>query len=414
VITNRHWLSALTARSLTADIGLIRALGSYYRANPKLGKEAPEMTEIAPAARQSVSIPRRLLLPIALAVLLSAIGYALRWHLIGSSRVTTDDAYVGGDTAQITPMISAMVRAVLKSDTDAVQVGDVLIVLDDADARKTLDQTELELDRAIRRARGYNATNRSLEAQIAARVADMMRAERRVSQALWALKKAQSELDHHAALMDRSAVAGEAVTAARHAKLTAEANLLSTRAALAQAHANQTAAQASLAANETLTSGAALADDHEVALARAKRDQAQLDASRALLRAPFGGVIARRQVQVGQRVNSGTTLMTVVPVGNLYVNANFKEAQLRTIKQGQTAELTSGTYGSSVTYHGKVMGLSANTESRFALVSAQNGAGYWTKVVQRILVRISLDPAELRANPLAIGTPISVTVNLGS
>lgn len=371
------------------------------------------MTETAPADPQPASTRRRMLAVAGVAIVLCAIACALWWLLIGSGQLTTDDAHVGGDTAQITPLISAPVRAVLKSDTDAVKAGDVLVVLDDPGARNQLDRAEAALDRAIRRVRGYDASNRLFEAQIAARIADVTWAETQVRQARSAPLKGQSDPAHRATRIDRGAEAGEDVTAARNAEAKAKANLASTRAALAQAHANQTAAQASLAANRALTSGTAAADNPDVAAARAKRDQARVDASRALLRAPFAGVIARRQVQVGQRVAAGATLMTVVPVEHLYVDANFKEAQLRTIKPGQTAKLTSDTYGGSVTFYGRVIGRGAGTGSAFALIPAQNATGNRIKVVQRIPVRIRLDPAELRANPLAIGTSMTVTVNLG-
>jgi len=314
------------------------------------------MIETARPAPRPASPRRRVLTLAAVAVLSGAIGLGLWWRFVASGRVTTSDAYVGGNTAQIVPLISAPVRAVLARDTDAVDAGAVLVVLDDAGARGALDQAEAELDRAIRRARGYDAARLTLEAQIAARAADVARA-------------------------------GAEIAQSRPASAAATANLASTRAALAQAHANLTAAEAALAANRALASGAAPSDTLEVASARARRDFARRVAERALLRAPFDGVIARRRVDVGQQVTAGTGLMTVVPVEHLYVDAHFKAAQLGAIRAGQRAKLISDTYGTGVTYHGTV--------------------------VRRAPVRIRLDPAELRAHPLMMGTAMTASISIG-
>ncbi|MGJ3649513.1 HlyD family efflux transporter periplasmic adaptor subunit [Sphingomonas sp. GlSt437] len=376
------------------------------------GAETAAGAPSAAAAPATNERRRRLLTILGVVVIVGALVYLLWWLLVGSHRATTDDAYVGGDSAQITPLVSAPVKAVLKTDTDAVKAGEPLIVLDDSDARITLAQASAELDRSARRVRSYGATDASLGAQVDARAADVDRARTQVVQAQSALAKAQSDLAHRNALIDKGAVAGEEVTTARNAEVTARANLDAARAGLDQAIANENAARASLAANKTLTEGTAAASNPEVASSRAKRDQAALDLSRTVLRAPFDGVVAKRQVQVGQRVAAGTQLMTVVPVKHLYVDANFKEGQLRRIRIGQAATLTSDTYGGGVVYHGRVIGIGAGTGSAFALIPAQNATGNWIKVVQRVPVRIALDAGELAQHPLAIGASMNAEVTL--
>jgi membrane fusion protein (multidrug efflux system) len=370
----------------------------------------------APTAAPTPDAPhparRRLLVILAIVVAMGAVISLLWWFFVGSTRVTTDDAYVGGDVAQITPLVAAPVKAVLKTDTQAVRRGEPLIVLDPADTRITLAQANAELDRALRRVRGYDATNSSLAAQLASRAADVARARTQVTQAESALAKAESDLAHRTALISRGAVAEEEVTAARNLAVSARSSLVAARAGLDQARANEEAARASLAASRTLTEGVAATANPEVASARAKRDQAALDLRRTVLRAPFDGVIARRQVQVGQRVAAGAALMTVVPSRRLYVDANFKEGQLRRIRVGQAATLTADTYGDDVTYHGHVIGIGAGTGSAFALIPAQNATGNWIKVVQRVPVRITLDPADLARHPLAIGASMTAVVRV--
>lgn len=345
-------------------------------------------------------------------VIASAIGWTAWYLLVGSRSVSTEDAYVGGESATITPLVSAPVKEVRVSDTDAVKAGDVLVVLDSADAQVAYAQADAELARAQRRVRGYLATDTSLTSQTRSRDGDIVRASAQIVQARSALSKAQLELQNRLALVSRDAVAKEEVVAARNALVTAQTNLDGAVVSYRQAVANRDAAAATAASNRTLTSGSGIGDNPEVLSARSKRDQAALDLSRTTLRAPFDGVITRRQVQVGQKVSSGANLMTLVPVGRLYVDANFKETQLRGIKVGQPVRLTSDTYGSSVVFHGKVRGRGAGTGSAFALIPAQNATGNWIKVIQRIPVRITLDPRELAEHPLAVGASMTAEVQL--
>ena len=207
-------------------------------------------------------------------------------------------------------------------------------------------------------------------------------------------------------------MSGEELTTARNAYQTAVANYDAVKASGAQYVANRAIAQGQLAASLALTQGARIEDNPEVSAAQAAVDVAKLNLSRTVLRAPFDGVVAQRQVQVGQRVPIGAQLMTVVPVDQVYVNANFKEVQLRKLTVGQPVELTADRWGEGVVFHGRVAGLAGGTGSAFALIPAQNATGNWIKVVQRLPVRITLDPRELERHPLRVGLSTVVRVDV--
>jgi membrane fusion protein (multidrug efflux system) len=202
------------------------------------------------------------------------------------------------------------------------------------------------------------------------------------------------------------------LTSFRNAYVSAQANLRQAQAAIAQATASRGAAQESYAANQALIAGTSIDTSPDVAAAKAALDQTRLDLSRTVIRAPIDGVITNRQVQVGQRIAAGNPVMTVVPVGSVYVDANFKEGQLSRVRPGQPATLVSDLYGSKTIYHGKVMGFAGGTGSAFALIPAQNATGNWIKVVQRLPVRIALDPKELAAHPLRVGLSMDATVDV--
>jgi membrane fusion protein (multidrug efflux system) len=184
------------------------------------------------------------------------------------------------------------------------------------------------------------------------------------------------------------------------------------RAATAQARANRATAVGSRFANTVLIDDSTVETNPEVALARARRDQARVDLERTVVRAPVSGVVARRQVQVGQRVQSGAPVLAVVPVAEMHVDANFKEVQLENVRAGQPVTLTADIYGSSVTYEGTVEGFSGGSGAAFAAIPAQNATGNWIKVVQRLPVRIRLDPKELKEHPLRVGLSMHATVDL--
>ncbi|HEY9024767.1 MAG TPA: HlyD family secretion protein [Burkholderiaceae bacterium] len=348
-----------------------------------------------------------------LAVVVAACGagYAAYETLHASRYVSTDNAYTAAETAQVTPAVGGIVRQVRVADTDPVHAGDVLVVLDDTDARLALAQAEAELGRAQRRVRGYVANDESLAAQVAARDSERTRATAQVEAANADFVRARIDLDRREALADTGSVSGDEVTRARAAFENARASLTAARAAAAQSGANRAAAAGQREMNATLIAGTTEEANPEVALARARRDQARVNLERTVVRAPMDGVVAKRSVQLGQQVQAGAPLLSVVPLGQVHVDANFKEVQLAKVRIGQPVEIESDVYGRSVVYHGKVEGLSGGSGSAFATIPAQNATGNWIKVVQRVPVRIALDAKELAARPLQVGLSMTATID---
>ncbi|MDJ0278271.1 HlyD family efflux transporter periplasmic adaptor subunit [Sphingomonas sp. 2R-10] len=355
---------------------------------------------------------RKLLGGIAAIVLLGGAGYGTWYALVGSHYVETDNAYVGADTAQVTPMVAGQAVAVDVSDTQAVRRNDVLVRLDDSDARIAVAAAEADLAKA-RRAFGQTAaTSTALSEQVRARAADISSARAQLESTEAAFAKAQVDYDRRRRLVSAGAVSGDELTAATNALAAARAAREQARAAVAQASSQRGAAAGNLAANQALIEGTTAASAPDVLAAEAKVRQARLDLERTVIRAPIDGVVANRTIQVGQRVASGATVMRIVPVGQVYVDANFKEGQLRKVKPGQPVRLTSDLYGGDVEYHGRVVGFSGGTGSAFALIPAQNATGNWIKVVQRLPVRVALDPRELAAHPLRVGLSMTAEVDI--
>jgi membrane fusion protein (multidrug efflux system) len=373
-----------------------------------LGKGAPPTPTTDPRKQQA---RKRLFGMLGLAVAAAAIVYALYWVLVASHYVATDDAYVGADVASVTPLVSGAVKAVHVADTQAVKAGDVLVEIDPADATLAVARAEAEYQRAVRTVRGDLATQDALSAQVNARGADIGRAKADVDAARAQVNNAKVDLDRRQALAASGAVSAEELTTAKTAYINAQARLAGMEAAAAQAAATQKAAEGTLAAQAVMTQGS-VDSNPMVASARAALNAAKLDLERTTLRAPVDGIVTRRQVQVGQRVQTGASLMTIVPTGQVYVDANFKEGQLKKVGAGQPATLESDLYGGGVTFHGKVVGLAGGTGSSFALIPAQNATGNWIKVVQRVPVRIQLDPRELAEHPLRVGLSMKAKIDV--
>lgn len=369
-----------------------------------------------PASAEEAPAPARnrrktALLAIAGAVILAGLGYGGWYVAIGSHYVETDNAYVGADTAQVTPMVGGQVTAVLKSDTDSVKSGDILVRLDDRDAQIALASAQAELAKARRQFGQASATSSALADQVVARGADIRSTEAQLVAAQASFAKAQVDYDRRKKLSANGAVSGDELTSATNALASAKAALEQAKAAVTQATSSRGAAAGNLAANDAMIRGTTVDTNPDVLAAAAKVRQAQLDLDRTVIRAPIDGVIANRNVQVGQRIAPGATVMRVVPVGQVYVDANFKEGQLAKVKPGQPVTLVSDLYGGSVEYHGRVVGFSGGTGSAFALIPAQNATGNWLKVVQRLPVRVALDPKELAAHPLRVGLSMTAEVD---
>jgi len=332
--------------------------------------------------------------------------------LVDGDHVRTDNAYVNADVAQVTPQLAAPVATVEVVNTQVVRKGDVLLRLDDSDARIALIRAEAEWQRVRRQFGQVVATGDSLAAQVAQGDAAVRRAQSQLDVAASAFTKARIDLDRRVKLVDSGAISAEELTVARNAYAAAEGNLGQARAALAEAKAARSAASGSRAANAALVEGTTVDTNPDVTAARAKLEQARLDLARTVIRAPIDGVVTNRQVQVGQRVAAGALVMTIVPVDALYVDANFKEGQLARVRVGQPVRLTTDLYGDKVVYHGRVMGFSGGTGAAFALIPAQNATGNWIKVVQRLPVRVALDRRELVQHPLRVGLSTEAEIDV--
>ena len=368
----------------------------------------------APTSPGAVIQPSRrkgLFLRFGAVIVLLALGWLVYWWIFLSHIVSTDNAYTAVEIAQITPSVEGTVSEVLVADTQSVKAGDVLVRIDDRDTRLALLEADAELGRAIRRVEGYFANDRALDAQIASREADEARARAQLKSAQADLDRARIDLTRRQALAKSGSVSGDELTRAENAFSLADANLGVARANVAASLANLESARGAKQVNLALIAGADVAHNPEVLNARARRDQAQLNQDRTVVRSPVDGLVARRQVQLGQRVQASTTLMTVVPVQQMHVDANFKESQLPDVRVGQPVELISDLYGGSVKFHGRVAGLSGGTGAAFAIIPAQNATGNWIKVVQRLPVRIDLDPAELRDHPLSVGLSMTARID---
>ena len=322
----------------------------------------------------------RLLLLVLVVLVLAGVGYFIYWSSVLRWRETTDDAYVSGNVVQLTPQIAGTVVGIGADDTQFVKQGQVLVKLDAADAKVALDGAEAKLANTVRAVRGTFATAAQLQAAVGIRQAD--------------LDNATHDLTRRERLAASGAVSGEELQHAHEALTAAQSALL--------------AAKQQLAATRARIDGTTVADHPDVRDAAAAVHAAFLNLARTQMPAPVSGYVARRNVQLGQRVAPGSVLMAVVPLQQVWVDANFKELQIDALRVGQPVTLNADLYGDSVVYHGTVVGFSAGTGAAFALLPAQNATGNWIKVVQRVPVRVQLDPKELADHPLQIGLSMRV------
>ncbi|MGE8653115.1 MAG: efflux RND transporter periplasmic adaptor subunit [Acinetobacter gandensis] len=374
----------------------------------------PETTQSDQPFDQELKARRKKGLGIVAILIVIALVIYLIWSVFFNHSVSTDNAYVGAETASVTSMVTGQVADVLVSDTQQVKKGDVLVRIDARDAEIALAQAQAELLKAKRQYKQTAANSSSLNSQIFVSDDAIHSAEAQVAKAQADLGKAQDELQRRQQLAASGAISKEELSTAQSAVNTAKAGLDVAQAGLAQAKSSQKAAQSNKAANDALIQDSNENSTPDVLVAQARVQQAQLDLERTQIKAPFDGVVTRRNIQVGQRIAPGTTLLMVVPVTQLYVDANFKESQLAGVKPGQKVELTSDLYGDKVKFKGTVTGFSGGTGSAFALIPAQNATGNWIKVVQRLPVRIRLDPKELAEHPLRVGLSMEATIDLKS
>jgi membrane fusion protein, multidrug efflux system len=329
---------------------------------------------------------RRILLLIAVIFIVIGALWAAYWVLVLEKREKTDDAYVNGNRVVISAQVSGTVVAVLADDTQLVNAGQVLVKLDPTDAQTALSRAASALGSAVRQVRQQKATATQYDSEIETRKLE--------------LSRAQIDLAKREPLVADQAIAGEEV---RHAQESV--NLA--RAALAQAERQSLSAHA-------LVDGTKVEGNPTVLQARDAYRDAWIAAQRNSVVAPVSGYVAERSVQLGQHIQAGEALMTVIPLHSLWVDANFKEVQLRNLRIGQKAEVRSDLYGGSFIFHGHVQGMSAGTGAAFSLLPPQNASGNWIKVVQRVPVRIVIDDNDLIKSPLRVGLSATVTVDTTS
>jgi len=339
-----------------------------------------EQTNHAPQSR------RKLALGLSAAVLAAAAGIA--WSSpgvlgIGWNSQQTEDAYVEGNLVHVTPQVAGTVTRIAADNTDFVRPGEVLVQLNDVDARLALDRAEAALARSARQVRSQLAGVGQLRSTVVQRESDLARTE--------------SDLARRRQLADTGAVSGEDI---RHAD-----------DAVGAARAALNAARQQVDAARALVDGTTLEQHPDVLSSIAGVRDASLGLARTTLAAPVGGIVARRNVQIGQRVAQGAPLMAIVPLDQMWVTANLKETQLKDVRIGQPVAVTSDVYGADVVFHGRVAGQEAGTGSAFAAVPAQNATGNWIKVVQRVPVRIALDAQELARHPLRLGLSMKVAID---
>jgi len=317
-------------------------------------------------------------------VLIGALAYGAYWFFDARYYGSTDDAYVNGDVVQITSEVPGTVLSVNVDDTQPVQAGQKLLDLDPADARIAVANAEADLARAVRQVRGIFAQSSQLQAQI--------------DQREQSARTADDDLKRRGGLISDGAISAEELSHAHDAVTSSRANLAAAREQL-----SQTVAQ---------IDGTTIADHPQVLAAEAAVRNAALALHRTEITSPVSGLIAKRSVQVDQRVAAGTPLMAVVPLDDVWIDANFKEGEIEHMRAGQPVTVRTDLYGHDVTYHGHVVGMAAGSGSAFALLPAQNASGNWIKIVQRIPVRVLVDPAELQAHPLRIGLSATVRVDM--
>ncbi|ROU06807.1 efflux RND transporter periplasmic adaptor subunit [Lysobacter enzymogenes] len=344
----------------------------------------PNAAAAAPAAPPKNGKRRKALLILFAAVAIAAVAWTLYYMLVLRWHQDTDDAYVQGNVVNITPQVQGTVVSIGADDGMKVSAGQVLVQLDPNDAQVAYDQSVANLANTVRQVRGLFSAVDAGQADLSAREV--------------AVQKARADVKRREGLVASGAVSAEELAHARDELASAEAALSSSRGSLAR--------------NRALVDATTVARQPQVAAAAAQLRQAYLNLQRSAIVAPVNGYVGKRNVQLGQRVAPGTALMTIIPLDEVWVDANFKETQLAKMRIGQPVELHSDLYGSDVRYDGKVVSLGLGTGSAFSLLPAQNASGNWIKIIQRVPVRIEIEPKQLAEHPLRLGLSMHVDVGI--
>lgn len=354
---------------------------------------------------------KRLIIGFIVILVVIGLGWWIWSAFLAPASEETDNAYTNVELAQVTPLTGGPVKSVNVVNTQNVDAGQVLVVLDDTDQKIAVNQATAALEAARRKVREVIANDSRLSAQVEMQKAAIETAKANLAQAEANLDKANLDVKRRKALAGPGAISAQEMTDALTMQRNAEAAVAEAKARVTSAEASADAAVGARDANRALFEGTTVETNPEVMAAQAKLDAAKLDLERTVIRTPVAGVVDQRRVEVGQRVQPGVPVMVVVPISAMYVDANFKEGQLRDVRPGQPATLTADLYGSKVVYHGHVVGFAGGSGSAFAAIPAQNATGNWIKVVQRLPTRISLDPKELEQHPLRVGLSMTVTVD---
>lgn len=329
--------------------------------------------------------PKRKRLLLALAVIFTAAGSAayVYWHSYARFYETTDDAYVAGNIINVEPQTAGTVTSISADNTDTVAKGQALVKLDDSDAAIALEKAKTELAAGVNLVKGFRDRVEAARANVAMRKAE--------------LERARSDYNRRKSLFEKRVLTDEAL---EHAST----DLRASQKAADQAEHQLREAMAAAGSGE-------IEDHTSVRLAKDKLRDAWLALRRTVVLSPVSGVVAKRSVEVGQRVAPGRPLMAVIPLDQVWVEANFKENQLANVRVNQPVEMRADMYGNGIVFHGRVEGVGAGSGAVFSIIPPQNASGNWIKIIQRVPVKISLDKGEISKNPLLLGLSVRVVVD---
>jgi membrane fusion protein (multidrug efflux system) len=337
-----------------------------------------------PENNQPIHDKKKILWGMTLGLLIISLLIFLLWFFILRFHQKTEDAYVNGNQVVLTPQIAGYITTVTVNDTQLVEAGHILVQLDTIDQTISLEKAKNDLAETVRNVSQMFQNVEKLKADVESRKAEMA--------------KTGQDYEHRKKLVQSGAISVE--------------DFQHSEASFIEAYANLLAAQFELNGAEALVAGTTVQTHPLVEKAKAATKDAFVNLQRCTIRSPVQGIVAAKQAQVGQAITPNTALMTLIPLDQIWVDANFKEGQLRKVRIGQPVKMTSDIYGSGITYHGKVVGIGAATGSVLSVLPPQNATGNWIKIVQRLPVRIRLDQDEIKVYPLRLGLSMNVNVDV--